>query len=58
MEKFFTSIGMPLRLREFDIEKDCVEKLAELCTFGKTRSIKTYVDFDFDKTRELFELCY
>ena len=58
MEKFFTSIGMPLRLREFDIEKDCAEKLAELCTFGKTRSIKTYVDFDFDKTKELFELCW
>ena len=58
MEKFFEFIGMPLTLREFGIEKESAERLADLCTFGKTRSIKTYVDFDFDKTKELFELCY
>ena len=58
LEKFFTFIGMPLKLRDFGIEKSCAEKLAELCTFGKSRSIKTYVDFDFEKTKELFEFCY
>ena len=58
MEKFFKFIGMPLTLREFGIEKESAERLADLCTFGKSRSIKTYVDFDFEKTKELFELCY
>ena len=58
MEKFFEFIGMPLTLREFGIEKESAERLADLCTFGKSRSIKTYIDFDFEKTKKLFESCY
>ncbi len=58
MEKFFTFIGMPLNLRDFGIEKDSTEKLTELCTFGKTRSIASYINLDFDKVKEIFDSCY
>ena len=58
MESFFETIKMPLKLRDFDIPSDCTEKLAELCTFGKTRVINTVVDLDFDKIKYIFDSCY
>lgn len=58
MEEFFRSLKMPLKLREFNIPKECVERLAYLCTFGKTRSVKNYIELDFDKIKEIFESCY
>lgn len=57
MEEFFKLIGMPLKLREFGIEK-CFERLADLCTFSKQRSIKSYIDMDYEVVREIFESCY
>ncbi len=58
MEKFFAFLEMPLSLREFGIGRESIERLSELCTFGKTRSIKTYIDLDFEKVKEIFESCY
>ena len=57
MEEFFKSLGMPVRLNEFKIEK-CADKLADLCTFGKTRTVKSFVELDYDKIKEIFESCY
>ena len=57
MEEFFKAIGMPLKLREFGIE-NCAERLAELCTFNRQRTVKSYVDLDFDSIKEIFESCY
>ena len=57
MEEFFKSIGMPLKLREFGIDKNS-ERLAELCTFSKTRTIKSYIELDFDIIKEIFDRCY
>ncbi|MBR5218411.1 MAG: iron-containing alcohol dehydrogenase [Clostridia bacterium] len=58
MEKFFEFIEMPLTLREFGLEKTCTDKLADLCTFGKQRSIPTYINLDFEKVKEIFDSCY
>ena len=58
MEEFFTSLKMPLKLREFGITPECTERLAELCTFHKTRTIKTYVELGFDEIKEIFDSCY
>lgn len=58
MAEFFKSIGMPASLREFDIPADCTEKLTELCTFGRTRSVKCIIDMDFDVIKEIFDSCY
>jgi len=57
MSEYFKSIGMPLTLREFDIEP-CADRLAELCTFGKTRTIKSQIPIDYDTAKAIFESCY
>ncbi len=57
MAEYFESIGMPTKLRDFDIDAHCTDRLAELCTFGKQRTVKTYIDLDFDKIKEIFESC-
>ncbi len=58
MEEFFSFMEMPLKLREFDIPRDSMERLADLCTFGKTRTVPNYVELDFDRIKEIFESCY
>lgn len=57
MEEFFAEIGMRVRLRDFGI-KNCAERLAYLCTFGKTRTVSSYILLDFEKIKEIFESCY
>ena len=58
MEEFFKSIDMPLSLREFNIPSDCASRLADLCTFGKQRTIPTYIDLDYNDVKNIFESCY
>ena len=58
MEQFFEAIGMPLTLKAFGVKKDCAERLAELCTFHKQRTIKSYIEMDYDIIKEIFESCY
>ncbi len=58
MAKFFRSLGMPSTLREFGIEKKDIPRLCELCTFGRTRTIKSYIEMDYEVIREIFESCY
>ena len=57
MEEFFKAIDMPLKLREFGIE-NCAERLAELCTFNRQRTVKSYIDLGFESIKEIFESCY
>ena len=58
MEKFFKLLGMEKKLSDFGIDKSSVQRLAELCTFGKTREIPTYISLDYDKVKEIFESCF
>lgn len=58
MSEFFGFLGMPLSLREFGIEKKSIERLTELCTFNRTRSVKSYVELDYDKIKAIYESCY
>lgn len=58
MSGFFTSIGMPSRLREFNIPQNSSEDLAKLCTFNNTRTIKSYEELDYNKIKDIFESCY
>ena len=57
LENFFKEIGMPLTLREFGIENKA-EALANLCTMQKTRTIKSYVEIDFEVAKDIFDSCY
>jgi len=58
MEAFFTAIGMPLQLRAFGIDKDVTARLAELCTFDKQRTVKSYIEMDYDVIKAIFDSCY
>lgn len=58
MEEFFRFIGMPLTLREFGIPENSLERLADLCTFGKTRTIKSYAELGFEEIKEIYQSCY
>ena len=58
MAEYFGEIGMPLKLRDFNIEKSSASRLAELCTFGKSRTVKSYIELDYEKIKDIFELCW
>ncbi len=58
MEEFFSDIGMPLKLREFSIEKSDIEKIADLTTFSKERTVKSYVEMDYDVIKKILENCF
>ena len=58
MAEYFSSIGMPDSLECFDVPKEKAERLADLCTFGKQREIKSYIKLDYNKIKEIFESCY
>ncbi|MBE7010294.1 MAG: iron-containing alcohol dehydrogenase [Ruminococcaceae bacterium] len=58
MENFFKEIGMPLTIREFGIEKSAMDTLAEACTFGRTRTVKSYIEMDYEVIKDIFNNCY
>ena len=58
MEEFFEFVGMPTKLSDFGISRDCIDRLCELCTFGRKRSVKCIIDMDYEVIKEIFENCY
>lgn len=58
MAEYFKSIGMPSKISDFDVPEDCLDRMAELCTFGKTRTIKGYVELDYDKIKDVFKMAF
>ncbi len=57
MEKFFALLSMPKKLSDFGIDKSVCGALADLCTFGKTRTIKNYIELGYEQVKDIFELC-
>jgi len=57
MAEYFKSIGMPSKLSDFNLDESCIDRLAELCTFNKTRTVKSYVDMDYDVVKDIFKMC-
>ena len=47
---------MPLKLRDFGIPADCADRLAELCTFGRQRIVKSYIAMDYDVIKDIFDI--
>ncbi len=58
MADYFVSIGMPKTLGEFGIDKSAVPRLADLCTFAKTRTIKSYIPLGYEEVKEILELSF
>ncbi|MBQ3219467.1 MAG: iron-containing alcohol dehydrogenase [Clostridia bacterium] len=57
MSEFFKQIGMPSKLADFNIDKEKAERLAELCTYGRTRTVKNYIPLGFEEIKEIFLSC-
>ncbi len=57
MSEYFKSIDMPTCLADFDLDESCIDRLSELCTFGKQRSVKSYIDMDYEVIKGIFKLC-
>ncbi len=58
MAEYFISLKMPSKLSEFGIDKSALPRLAELCTYGKTRTVKSYIPLGYDEILAIFESCY
>jgi len=58
MACYFASIGMPKSLSEFGIEKSAIDRLANLCTFNKTRTVKSYIPLGFNEVKQILELSF
>lgn len=56
-EEFFRSIGIPVTLTEAIGEKvrDDIDELAELCSFGRTRTIGAFRALDHDDIRAIYQ---
>ena len=57
MAKYFKTIGMPSRLSDFGLSENCIDRLSELCTFGRQRTVKSYIDMDYEAIRDIFKMC-
>lgn len=57
MSSFFKFIKMPSKLSEFDIKQSDVEELASLCTYNKSRTIKSYITLGYNEIIDILNLC-
>ncbi len=58
MEKFFKLLKMPTTLTELNIPKSSVERLADLCTYGKSRTVKSYIALGYEEICEIFKIAF
>ncbi len=58
MANYFKSIGMPSSLSDFGLDKGCIDRLSDLCTFGRKRTVKSYIDMDYEVIKEILEMCF
>ncbi len=55
-ERYFRSLGMPLRLGELDIGTEGIDEMAEKCTFFGARTIADYIDLGKQELKDIFAL--
>ena len=55
MKKDDTKVIIP---KTYPIIDNVSQRLADLCTFHKTRTVKSYVELDYDRIKEIFDRCY
>lgn len=57
MAEYFKSIGMPSKLSDFGLDETCIDRLCDLCTFGRQRTVRSYIDMDYEVIRDIFKIC-
>lgn len=58
MSDYFKELKMPTTISEFGVPKSALDLLSDRCTFGKTRTVKSYIPLGYDQVKEIFEICY
>ena len=58
MSEFFKALGMPTTIKEFGVPSDASSALSELCTFNRTRTIKSQITLGYQEIKEIFDSCY
>ncbi|MDR3012213.1 MAG: iron-containing alcohol dehydrogenase [Chitinispirillales bacterium] len=56
LEKFFISIGMPVRLKEMDVGADRLEEMADKCTGSGSWTIGGFMSLDRNAVLEILKL--
>lgn len=57
-EEYYKRLGMPTSLRELNIPEDALVKLAENCSFGRTRKLPGYCELGFDEMLAIYRMAY
>ncbi len=57
MSEYFKSLGMPTCLGDFGLDESCTDRLSELCTFGKQRTVQSYIEIHYNVINDIFKLC-
>ena len=58
MAEYFVSLGMPTSLKELSVPKESIPRLADLTTYNKTRTIKSYIPLGNKEIEEILYDCY
>lgn len=58
MADYFKFLEMPTKISDFGIEKDAVDRLCELCTYNRTRTVKSYIALGYDEIKAIFDSCF
>lgn len=56
MSEYFREIGMPTCLEDFGLDESCTDRLSELCTFGRQRTVQSYIEMDYNVINDIFKL--
>lgn len=56
MEDFCRSLGMPVSLRELDINDEKIEEMAEKCTFGGKRTLTGIMDLNKKEIMDIYRM--
>jgi alcohol dehydrogenase YqhD (iron-dependent ADH family) len=57
MQEFFAKIGMPTRLKDFNIDETYIDKFVEICTAKGQRTVKSYIPLGEKEIAEIFKIC-
>ena len=58
MEDYFKSLGIQTKLGEFGIQPSAIDRIADLCTYGQTRTIKSYIELGYNEIKEILKLSF
>jgi len=57
-EQYYASIGMPISLRELNVDKASLPALALGCTRNKTRTLPGFKELNYDDILAIYEMAY